>query len=166
MQKILYVFLALCLLQTAHSACADGTFTNPDAPANGKAACVQCFPGCTTCNSDSACITYIDKLKGIDRSDPAAPTPLCTGVAFLGTWGYNSKVDACDRCFDGCGTCAFDYDYCTSCKEGWDFDRSKWYGLHQSYFGSYGCCFRTFSYYSYLRCPHLCLRLQALIFLK
>jgi hypothetical protein len=129
MQKILYVFLALCLLQTAYSACADGTFTNPDAPANGKAACVQCFPGCTTCNSDSACITYIDKLKGIDRSDPASPTTLCSSgggnvVGFLGTWGYNSKVDACDRCFDGCANCAFDYDYCTSCKEGWDFDRN------------------------------------------
>lgn len=124
MQKILYVFLALCLLQTAYSACADGTYENGGPPTNGKAACVQCYPACFSCSDSSTCDTYIDKLKGIDRTDPAVPTTLCSGVGFEGTWGYNSKVDACDRCIDGCATCAFDYDYCTSCKKGWDFDRN------------------------------------------
>ena len=125
MQKILYVFLALCLLHTVNSACGDGTFATAPVPQDSKAECTICFPLCMTCASMGACDTYSDKVKGVDRS-VTPNTPLCAGVGLANSVGYNKNNDSCDSCNVGCATCAFDYDLCTSCKEGWDFDRNAY----------------------------------------
>lgn len=125
MQKIVYVCLALCLLQSAYSACADGTFTStPAGPDAAKGECSTCLPVCVTCSSWGGCTTHIDKVKGVDRA-VSPQTVLCSGASATGaTVGYNKNNDSCDRCADGCADCALDYDICYTCKQGWDFDRN------------------------------------------
>lgn len=122
MQKILYVCLALCLLQTVHSACADGTYATVGGPDATKGDCTVCFPLCATCNAAATCLTYIDRVKGVDRT---ANTAYCAGASTTGAAvGYNKNNDSCDRCMDGCLQCSIDYDICIKCKSGWDFDRA------------------------------------------
>lgn len=123
MQKILFALLALCLFQTAFSACADGTYTNPAPTDSAKGLCIVCSPVCNTCNS-TGCITYLSKFKGLNTSSTPI-VPYCLQSIGVGSLiGYNSKTDTCDQCIDGCSGCIFDYDVCTSCKAGWDFDRA------------------------------------------
>ena len=122
MQKILYVFLALCLFHTAYSACADGSFATTPVVDAAKGNCTLCFPLCTTCTTVTACTTFIDRLKGVNRT---TNTALCSGATITGSaLGYNKNSDTCDRCADGCASCSIDYDVCIDCKSGWDFDRA------------------------------------------
>ena len=123
MESIFYVFLALCLLHTTNSACADGTFTTTPVPQDSKAVCTLCFPLCLTCSTATTCDTYVDKVKGVDRST-TPPTVTCASASVSAGYGYNKNNDSCDLCAVGCVKCAFDYDLCVECKEGWDFDRN------------------------------------------
>jgi hypothetical protein len=89
MQKVIYALLALCLLQSAYSACADGTYTNPSIVEAGKGECITCLPFCVTCASSTTCLTGIDKIKGLDRS-VTPHTILCASATWSGnTVGYN-----------------------------------------------------------------------------
>ena len=123
MQKLLFVLLAASLIQASFSACADGTFANPyGAGATTKIECTNCLPFCKTCSSVTACLTYADNVfKGLDTATP--PAPICSGSLTSPT-AYSKNDDACGRCAEGCATCFVDYDYCTDCKAGWDWDRS------------------------------------------
>ena len=125
MQKTLCLVLAAVLFVTANSACVSGQFpTGGVRPDSAKGECSPCHPLCKTCTTFGACYTYVDSLKGLDRATTPV-TALCSGVSLMGsTVGYNSNNNSCDRCMDGCSSCAVDYNVCTSCYAGWDYDRN------------------------------------------
>lgn len=124
MAKIFYVFLVICLFQTVYSGCADGSYATTPVYEPSKAQCSLCHPMCSTCSAMSSCITFLDKVKGVDRTT-TPQTILCSSASLTGgTIGYNKNSDTCDRCVDGCLSCSIDYDICTECKQGWDFDRA------------------------------------------
>lgn len=124
MQKTISFLLIATLLTSAYAACGDGFFatvgTRPDST---KGECTPCHPLCKTCSNAGSCDTFQDKVKGIDRQNSNAL--LCTGTSLTGSSiGYNTNNDSCDKCFDGCESCMIDYNYCMTCKTGWDFDQN------------------------------------------
>ena len=125
MRVLLSILLALCLLQSAYSQCADGTFTNPTIINADKGACVGCREACATCTTVSACTEYKSSFSGIDRATTPG-TLYCSGSSMFGSlYGYNKAKDYCDYCIEGCETCVIDYDYCIKCRVGWDYDRTQ-----------------------------------------
>ena len=83
MRVLISILLALCLLQSAYSQCADGTFTNPTIINANKGACVNCLEACTTCTTVSACTAYKSSFSGIDRATTPG-TLYCSGAAVAG----------------------------------------------------------------------------------
>lgn len=124
MQKITLVILATCLIQATFSACSDGTHANTYyTPTQSKAIeCIQCLPFCKTCSDTVSCLTWNEgAFKGLTSTSAVT----CSGTnSVTSTTGYNKDENACARCAEGCSTCYVDYDYCTNCKAGWDWDRS------------------------------------------
>lgn len=124
MNKTLFsVLIALCLTSTALSACdagytelsstLRGTFGIPD-----EIDCVQCFFGCKDCEDDYSCNDLFDYVDGASLVS-GAPDTICISGAHY----YNVNDDTCEECMTGCTSCAYDYDICTSCKVGWDYNR-------------------------------------------
>lgn len=124
MRTVIYTLLGLCILQAAFSqSCATGyiAYTSWD---TSKAKCLACHPLCKDCTgSPTNCANYIDKIQGLDRA-VAPGTIVCPGAsATYGVIGYNKQTDSCDQCIAGCSACLIDYNICSSCKAGYDFDR-------------------------------------------
>lgn len=105
MQKYIAILLLFCLIQGIYSACKDGQFATSggyDLALYGT--CSICSSYCKTCTNIGSCITYIDKIKGIDGSG----TLLCPGGR------YNPDSKTCHQfCTIGCLSCMVDYNICT-----------------------------------------------------
>lgn len=126
MNKALLLLIALCFLHGCLSqTCSDGYYVSPAGPPDTtKGPCTKCNDMCATCSGGASCTTFIDRVTGVDRS-VTPQTLLCAaqGVTIFGTtFGYKKASDTCDYCAEGCSACAVDYDICTDCKLGWDFD--------------------------------------------
>lgn len=123
MQGKFSIFLALLLIQGIYSQCSEGTWTNTRGVSAEKGKCNVCLPACQTCTSATACTAIKSTFAGF-----TSPTTLfCSSSSVAGTtvYGYNKNTDSCEFCKEGCLNCAIDYDFCTKCKGGWDYDRSK-----------------------------------------
>lgn len=116
MRKVLALLIVFCFIQNTYTACTDGQFaTTLGADTANHGTCTSCLPVCKTCTSATTCTTHISKIKGVDGSGNL----YCAYPS-----GYNSNTDACENCAAGCSACYGDYNICTSCINGWDFDRN------------------------------------------
>lgn len=124
MHKISQTIAVFCLISVVLTACPDGQYTNPSILVAGKGDCMRCNAACSACDgATGVCTTYKDNFKGVSGS-PLAFTCSGTGSAASVAGAYNKNKDTCDRCVEGCAACYIDYDYCTSCQTGYDWDKS------------------------------------------
>lgn len=119
MTKLFLTLVLFCLVHNSISqaaTCADGLYARTSPSFSDKGQCGVCSPICKTCTtSASNCVTYIDKVKGLSNG-----IPICNLAG-----KYNSAKDICDNCLEGCSACLIDYNICSSCKAGWDYDRKN-----------------------------------------
>lgn len=124
MAKLLVLLVIFCFIHNSISqaaTCADGLYVTTSNPISDKGQCSVCPALCKTCTGASGCTTYVDTVKGLTSG-----TPICAAGFYLGaTTAYNPTKDICDNCMEGCASCGIDYNICTSCKQGWDFDRKN-----------------------------------------
>lgn len=118
MAKFFLTLVLICLVHHSISqsaSCSDGFFATASPSFSDKGQCTACQPVCKTCSTSAACLTYIDKIKGVSNG-----SPICSSAG-----AYNTNKDICDNCLEGCLTCMIDYNVCSSCRQGWDFDRKN-----------------------------------------
>lgn len=118
MAKLLVLLVLFCFIHNSISqaTCTDGFYLTGSNPVADKGQCTQCGLICKTCASSAGCTTYTDRVKGLTSG-----VPTCLSA----TYAYNPTKDICDNCIEGCITCHIDYDICSYCKQGWDFDRKN-----------------------------------------
>lgn len=117
--KVLYVALAaLCLFRAALAGCPE-SWTDNIVGYSGID-CIQCLPGCKECNSESTCDDLLDSVDGASIDLRGAIAAVCSSTD---GHAYNKEDETCDSCAEGCSSCLYDKDICTSCKVGWDYNR-------------------------------------------
>ena len=89
--------------------------------ATSDADCFQCQLGCKKCSTDGSCDDMIDLVDGAEIVGALV-------VGYCGSTydirGYNPENEECDTCMTGCNECYLDYDLCTNCQVGWDYNRA------------------------------------------
>lgn len=108
MKSIAIFVFALALVSTVAIDCPSGFYD----PGSGATRCVQCSEWKETCTASNS--TYYKRITGYSTST-GTPVAYCPG----GTT-YNKDKNVCQpACKDGCSGCTVDYDYCTSCFNGY-----------------------------------------------
>ena len=134
-KALLAVLVALTLINSAIGACDDGYFEPSDTiraafSLDDSIDCVQCSPLCRTCDEDGACDDLWDSVEGAEIDSNGDIQGVCGDNSVYGmvsltytSAAYNKEDDNCSRCMEGCNQCVYDYDICTSCMVGWDYNR-------------------------------------------
>lgn len=112
MKSIALFVFALALVSTVALDCPSGFYD----PGSGATRCVQCDQGRETCTTTN--FTYYKRITGYSTGT-GIPVPLCPVVSLSPTV-YNKDKNVCQVfCKEGCNGCLVDYDYCTSCFNGY-----------------------------------------------
>lgn len=109
----LFVILYLCKWTHTQSTCADGTYQSGGGIDADKGKCTVCLPVCKTCTDGNACTKFIDTLKGVDSSNSIRCGTGNIARVIPTVAGYNSAIDSCSYCKEGCSKCVIDYDRCS-----------------------------------------------------